>query len=175
MSAAVDQHGMLYEGDVLMSSVARYFLGILSVAMICGILTSLQSGKSGASRLVKWIAGLVLSLCVIAPLGNVSSLDLPDIWQLQTDQGDQAVCDGKSLAAQAKAQIISEQTTAYILDKANAMGLEIEAFVTLSGDTLPVPVAVTFSGRASPYHRSTMEEILSRELGIARENVKWTE
>lgn len=107
-----------------MSGIRGYFLGIVSVSMIAGIITALQSGKTGASKLVKLIAGLVLSLYVIAPVETLSTGDLLEQWDIELGQGSDAVEYGQSIAAQEKAKIISDQTAAYILDKANGMGLE---------------------------------------------------
>lgn len=158
-----------------MAEVGGYFLRIISVALICAILTSLQSSGTGASRLIQLVAGLVLSLCVVTPLGGLSFTNFPESWDLEIDQGTHVVSDGKNMAWNEQAEIISKQTEAYILDKANDMGLEVEVSVTLEGDTWPVPVAVLLSGRASPYHRRSMEDMLSRDFGLARENVRWTE
>ena len=158
-----------------MSGIRGYFLGIVSVSMIAGIITALQSGKTGVSKLVKLIAGLVLSLYVITPVETLSTGDLLEQWDIELGQGSDAVEYGQSIAAQEKAKIISDQTAAYILDKANGMGLEVRVDVILEGDDWPMPIAVTLSGRASPYHRKALEEMLVRDLEIPRENILWTE
>ena len=82
---------------------------------------------------------------------------------------------GLEMARSERMEIIYQQTSAYILDKANAMGLEVEVEITLQETDAPIPIAVTLKGRASPYSRRSMEELLYRELGIPKEKIIWTE
>ena len=69
------------------------------------------------------------------------------------------------------AQIISEQTEAYILDKAADLHANLHVEVTVGEDNLPT--AVTLSGEASPYARRQIQAIIANDLGISKENQKW--
>ena len=159
----------------MISDLGRYFLGIVSVAIICAILTGLQSGTNGPSRLGKLVSGLVLALCVIAPLEKLSPAGIFNNWSIRLEEGSSIVDQGLEMVRSERMEIIYQQTTAYILDKANAMGLEVEVEITLQETDAPIPIAVTLKGRASPYSRQSMEELLYRELGIPKEKIIWTE
>ena len=156
-----------------MSGIRGYFLGIVSVSMITGIITALQSGKTGASKLVKLIAGLVLSLYVIAPVETLSTGDLLEQWDIKLGQGSDAVEYGQSIAAQEKAKIISDQTAAYILDKADSMGLSLDVEVILKQDGSFLPETMTIEGRATKQQAEELLEEITDALGITREDIVW--
>jgi hypothetical protein len=60
------------------------------------------------------------------------------------------------------------------LDKAQALNTALEVEVTLSDDEIPIPVKVRLSGKVSPYAKGRLQQIISEELGIERENQIWT-
>ena len=69
---------------------------------------------------------------------------------------------------------VQEHTEAYIVDKATALHASLSAQVTVSDDEIPIPVAVRLTGAVSPNVRRQMEDFIQEELGITRENQKWT-
>ena len=89
------------------------------------------------------------------------------------DYGDVYVSEGKSMAANQVADIIKSQSEAYILDKANRMGLEISVEVELDNDNNSIPSSVCISGNISPYAKKVLSEYITDCLGIAKENQKW--
>ena len=74
------------------------------------------------------------------------------------------------------AQIISEQTEAYILDKASALGMTLQVTVeTAQGETYPYPAAVTLTGHTTTAQRQTLNAWIAEQLAIAEENLTWKE
>lgn len=78
---------------------------------------------------------------------------------------------GENLARDSMADIIKEETEAYILDKAADLHANLHVEVTVGEDSLPM--AVTLSGEASPYARRQIQAIIANDLGISKENQKW--
>ena len=70
------------------------------------------------------------------------------------------------------ADIIKAETEAYILDKASQLNVELSVEVTIDEEN--IPTAVTLSGEVSPYARRQLQEIIESDLGIAKENQRWT-
>lgn len=68
--------------------------------------------------------------------------------------------------------IISEEAATYILDKADALGLQLEVQVELDGNLLPW--GVSLQGAASPYARSRLSSQIETELGIPKERQVWS-
>ena len=93
-------------------------------------------------------------------------------FRLELDAED-IVSEGEDMAVSATASIIKEQVTAYILDKASSLGLNLEVEVTMTGSSPPVPSAVALKGTASPYAKQRLQQIITDELGIPEENQSW--
>ncbi len=151
-----------------MEGLRTYLLGIMATALVCGLLPELlQSG--GLKTLVKAAAGLLLAMAILRPLGN-GTLRLPALpgeWEQTASQaGQQAYLD-------ALAPIIKAETEAYILDKAAGLGASLQVQVTLSGDSPPVPEGVRLSGAVSREIQAKLEQILTKDLGIAKEDQVW--
>jgi hypothetical protein len=59
------------------------------------------------------------------------------------------------------------------LDKAAAIGAQIQVKIVLSNDHYPVPEKVYIEGDISPFARTRLKQILT-ELGVTEENQIWT-
>ena len=102
------------------------------------------------------------------------SLSIDDIdFSLQFRQeAKNVVQDGENYASVSIRKVIEERTEAYILDKANEIGAEIEVAVYLTEDVYPIPYRVRISGNVSPLQKLTIRKCLE-ELGIAEEDQEW--
>ena len=79
--------------------------------------------------------------------------------------------EGTALAADAKADIITAQVEAYILDKAALYQAPVTVDVTL--DEEGTPVSVRLSGAVSPYAKTRLSEMMETDLGIKKEAQQW--
>ena len=157
-----------------MESVKTYLLSIVAAAVVCGIITRLVGEKGTQGAMVKLIAGLFLAFTVIRPVADIRLDTLTDFTDLYTDAGVQAAAEGERMTKDALRSSIKAQTEAYILDKAAGLDLNLEVEVTVSQDEIPVPNAVRLSGKASPYAKSRLQEIITQEIGVDKENQLWT-
>lgn len=154
-----------------MEALRQYVLSVVTAAMVCGIITGLfHSG--GGKQVVKLICGLFLAYTVLAPIarGNFSELSVFSLGF--GDEAAEAAAMGENLARDSMAEIIKSKTVAYILDK--AADLQAEVTVEVSVNEENVPNSVTVSGAVSPYARRQLQTIIESDLGIAKENQKWT-
>lgn len=155
-----------------MEGLRQYILSVTAAAILCGAAVSL-SPEGTARELIRFVAGALLTVCLLRPLvGARWELALP---RLDTSAGEELAAQGENQAAQAVADIIKAQLQAYILDKAAALGAEVEVELTLEEGVLPVPREATIRGTAAPYARQQLEKILSSQLGIPKERQQWTE
>lgn len=153
-----------------MEGLRQYIISVVAAALLCSIVTALMpAGRT--EQIMRMVCGLFLAYTV---LRGVTGLDLqmPDWVDLTATDARQAAALGESLGEDALAQVIKAQTEAYILDKAAALGLALEVEITL--DESGVPQSVMLRGQASPYERQQLQNTIARELGIAKENQRWT-
>lgn len=158
-----------------MEGVREYLLSVTAAAMLCGIVSALTGEKGSQAGLVKLICGLFLCFTVVAPFAKIRIEDFSDFASDILTEGEQAAQEGENYSAQALRQIISDETRAYIMDKAGTYGAEIQVDVALSNDDPPMPEACTISGNLSPYVRQQLQKMLINDLGIPEENQTWTQ
>lgn len=156
-----------------MEGMREYLLSVTAAAMLCGIVGALTGEKGSQGGLVKLISGLFLCFTVISPIAEVKISDFSDFASDILTEGELAAQEGEDYSAQALRQIISDETRAYIMDKARTYGAEIDVKVTLSEDETPVPESCTISGSVSPYVRQQLKKMLISDLGIPEENQTW--
>ena len=157
-----------------MGSIRQYLLTVTAAAVFCGILTSLTCKMGTQGVLIKLLTGLFMAITIISPW---KEFDLTGVQYLTSD----IACDSQTAAEEGIAQaenqirqIILEQTRTYIMDKADALDLDLSIDVILSKDTPAVPQKVTISGHASPYAKSVLSNFIETNLNIPKEDQEWT-
>lgn len=153
-----------------MEAVRQYIISVVAAALLCGIVIGLMP-PGRANPIIRMVCGLFLAYTVLRGLTGLD-LQTPDWVEFTATDARQAAAFGESLGQDALAQVIKEQTRTYILDKAATLGLTLEVEVTL--DESQVPRAVSIRGQTSPYERQQLQNAITRELGIAKENQQWT-
>lgn len=155
-----------------MEALGRYILTLTAAAILCGIVTALV--REGLPRsAVRVVCGILLSVTALSPLRQLKLPDLSSISRDFRQEGEAAAAMGAELAREQRLEGISEALEAYILDKAASMDAELEAKVWLDGQGNPEKVVL--AGCIPPAVRRELEEIITQELGIAKENQLWTE
>lgn len=157
----------------MMDALGRYVFCVAGASMIVGILLSFGK-NTGFHAIMKLICGIFLLLCILRPVAE-GDLTIQNPFAMPFRQAaSDAVSQGEEYAQAQLHSIIKKETQAYILDKATELGAQIRVDVKLSQDPLPYPVSVEIRGSVSPYCRQKLQQLLSRELSIAKENQIWT-
>lgn len=133
----------------------------------------MTDSKSSTGVLTRMVCGLFLTIVVIKPFGNLNFSYLADFTQTFSESAQAAASTGTELADETRRQIIKAETEAYILDKASSYNLQLEVQVTLSDGHEALPESVRLSGAASPYARARLQELISDEVGIPKEQQLW--
>jgi stage III sporulation protein AF len=156
-----------------MEPIREYLLSVSVAAMFCAVARRLLERKGTPAAMGKLLTGLFMTFTVLSPLTDLSIGPLRDFTEDFRQQAQQAVQEGEAYANSSLRKGISERTKAYILDKAEAFGADLQVDVILSDDLYPVPEQVRLSGNVSPYAKMQLKKILV-ELGISEENQIWT-
>lgn len=157
-----------------MDAVRTYLLSVCGAALLCAVANRFLGQKGGTSGAGKLLTGLFLALTVLQPLASADMSILEDISFNIDFEAEQAVLEGEEETKNAMAQIIKDRTAAYILQKAEALRVDITAEVIMSDDNIPVPKMVYLSGTVAPYAKKQLQTMIEQELGIAKENQIWT-
>lgn len=156
-----------------MEGLKEYVISVTAVAMICGIGVSVFQDLPG-KELLRMLCGLILAVSVLRPISGMDLTEFSEIFSAVDMAGQEAACWGEEEARTARADIIKAQSEAYILDKAAERSLSIAAEVRLTDDPVPVPKEVTVYGQLSPYDRQQLSRMIQENLGIPKEDQRWT-
>lgn len=157
-----------------MDGIREYLLRITVAALCCGIIISVTGSKGMAGVTVKFLAGVFMVILVVNPLVGLRLDSFSNILDGIRFDADQAAAYGQNTANESCGDIIKENVTAYILDKAGSSGAALRVEVTLDDSVPPVPCSVKIQGRISPYERSLLSDMIEQDLGIKAEDQKWT-
>lgn len=170
MFVGSDQHGLFYERMRMMAHWQQYLYSVIATSLCCAIVVRLLTGTKRKERM-RLICGVIMAMTILRPLTDI---DLEQVLQMPVqdlDCGESYIAEGEQAAAEALQTGIKASCEAYILDKAKALGMEIRPRVLL--DEKMVPVSVRISGKADTKAQRILQEILTMDLGIPKENQEW--
>ena len=154
--------------------MGKYLISIITAALICGIATSVLGSKGALGAAVKFLAGIYMTLSIVAPWGQLRLGELSDLKDQLTSDAERVTLSGQNTAREAMAESIINSTRTYILDKAESLGAELTVEVMLDDSQIPIPNKVRIRGNISPYNREKLSSIIERDLGIPTEAQIWT-
>lgn len=157
-----------------MTELGQYTVSVCCAGIFFAVILSLLPEKGLTSTVTRHICGVVTAFVVISPLKQIRLGDYIGIYDSLLYDAQAASAVGEQQTEDALADIIKQRSEAYILDKAQAMGVNLDVEITLSRDDLPVPVSARIGGTVSPFIKLRLQRLLTEELGIAKENQLWT-
>lgn len=156
-----------------MRMIGKYLLSVIAVSLLIALCKLILPSKGVVGAVLKLVCGVLLAFTFLTPF---QSLDLGGLQNIYTSiQSDAAgfINDGEEIAKSELKQSIAAELSAYILDKATAMDLDLEIQLLLTEDSLPQLESVKIKGDASPYAKKQLVQIICEDLGISEESVQW--
>ena len=155
-----------------MGALREWLTSVVVVSVLLAVVQTLIP-EGTVRKIGAFTGGLILLVTLLQPLLGVDFEDL----ELRLEQSRETVEQRQQELEQAgereMAELIEQQTAAYIWDKADALGLDLSAEVRVERgpDGIPLPVSATLTGTYS----EALSAYLERELGIPRERQVWHE
>ena len=154
----------------MMGAIRQWLLGMACAGM-AGALAQALAPEGGAKRVARLAGALVLLLATVNPLLKLDGGEVA-AWAEQAG----SLGEGYAQALEEEndflyAAIIEQRTAAYILDKAEQLGMDCQAEVSYEydGQGVPYPYQAEIRGIWTQEQRSQLEQTLERELGIPLE------
>lgn len=146
-----------------------YLMAIAAAAMAVSLATVLLRGKA-LRKALQLTGGIVLILVVLGPVVKVN-LDAFGQYISGITLEQDAIRSGIEVESKdIMARIIQEKTEAYILDKAKALGAEVQVTVTVTeGKDYPYPSAATIEGFLTSTQQTMLSADLEQSLAIPKE------
>lgn len=144
----------------MLSFVQNWLLSIAAFSIVLTVTLTLTPEGQGR-KAVRLCGGLVMALLLLQPVRQWSagaadlSLALPEPEQ--------------AAGSSALKQLIEERTGAYIVNEAQALGLEVNACVTCdTSGAAPVPAYVEVICADPENAKRLLSDLITRELGISQ-------
>ena len=150
----------------------KYILSIIACAIISSIACSIFDKKQSIGKIVQILTGILMTLTILSPLKRIENFNISNILRDISKEADRYVEEGKYSSHSGIAEIIKQQTEAYILDKANSMELDVTVEVELSDDK-SVPCGIEINGSVAPYDKNILSEYIENNIGITKEKQIW--
>lgn len=155
-----------------MESIREWLFCVVTASVLSAAAQTLVP-EGTFRRMIAFIGGLILMLVILRPLTDID----PKGVELHLDRYRREIASRQAELQQAGekglAELIAERTGAYIVEKGDALGVQVQVRVlTETGtDGIPVPVAAELTGGYSEALSAYMEQ----ELGIPAERQVWHE
>lgn len=150
-----------------MGLLREWLLGVACTAMVLAIAQSLAP-EGGVKRVCRLAGGLALLLAVVGPVLRLDGGLLSQVLEEHSSEARSYENDLKEKNNLLYQTIIEEAAAAYIVDKAEEMGILCQAEVTFSYDEdgVPCPWEVTAWGVWTQEGREAVGRLLKDELGV---------
>ena len=155
----------------MIAAVRTWLTAVAAVTLLLSVVQQLVPPGS-LREAASFAGGLILLTVLLQPLAALRGADLDLNFQDCRQAVEQQQTELEDRRQAELAALIESATAAYISDKADSMGLALEARVTAeAADGVPVPVRVTLTGEKS----GELSRWLETELGIPAERQVWNE
>ena len=151
----------------------NYIFSIIAAGIICSVINSLLNDKNTIGTIVKLLSGIFMCLTILSPVTHISFSNIERYFGDLSLDADIYADAGIAHSKTEISSIIKSQSEAYILDKANSMGLDIGVEVELDDENNFIPYAITINGPVSPYIKELLGDYIENHLGITKENQRW--
>ena len=150
-----------------------YLLRLTAAAVLSALMGQLAP-KGPSGRAARIASGLLILVVAFAPIGEIDTLAAAEdlMGKIKSDPLQTEFLEKAN--RELMSSLISEETEAYILDKARSLGLSPKVQVTMRmEDGIPVPWEAEVTGTATDIQKQTLSQIISEDLGIPEERQHW--
>ena len=152
----------------------RGYLIALTAAAILGALVRRLAPSGGAGRAARLGAGLLVLVTAFGPIASMDTVSATRDLVRRGFVDPLSSVEFSKNVNELMTALITEQTEAYILDKAQELDLSLTAEVTAKiTDMYPVPFSVKLTGSPTEKQKQALTEIIAAELKIPEERQEW--
>lgn len=157
----------------MIEGIREYVIHLTASALVCAVVIRLTRRNGAVGAVVKLLCGVFLAYSIVKPVHQLKLPGLDDLTAALRQDAQQAVHWGEDLSLDAWTESISQGTEAYILEKAKAVNVDLVVEVELSEDEIPIPAAVSLTGKVAPYAKSVLSDMIAQDLNIPKEKQTW--
>ena len=153
--------------------IRQYLFSVVTCALAVSLVCSVPQ-KKAIARIAATLGGVILLITFLQPLLRLRVGDL-SAWLDRYAPDDSLLSSALEDREEESSRLISEQTRAYILDKAQALGADLEVEIELAAlsEHYRYPWRVTLRGQWLPDQKTSLSKYIVDTLGIPEERQIW--
>ena len=157
----------------MIAALQTYLLRLITAALLVAVAVAITP-EGRVKRVVRFAGGLLLAALLLRPAGEMDFTAMSRaIARVQMEYNENAT-GIRAASSQVQSAIISQQTQAYILSKAESMGLALQVSVETRIDGVyPYPWTVTLTGPVSAGEKEVLARYIEENLAIPEERQTW--
>ena len=157
----------------MIAALQTYLLRLITAALLVSVAAAITP-EGRVKRVVRFAGGLLLAIVLLRPVGEIDMTAMSQaIARVQMEYNENAT-GIRSASSQVQSAIISQQTEAYILSKAESMGLALQVQVETQTDGVyPYPWAVTLTGPVTASEKEVLARYIEENLAIPAQRQTW--
>ena len=156
-----------------MGDLSGYLYGIICVAVICAVITTIAPKSKATGKVVQMLTGLILLFSILKPIKNIELGRIGDFTDDLSMESQRIIAAGVESSVQTLRGVIKQKCESYVMEKAKQLGADISVEIEIAEGNNPIPTAVKVTGTVSPYVKERLSGILVSDLNIPREQQKW--
>ena len=160
-----------------MAEVLRTWLNaVIYTGVICGIALVITPGGR-VKKALTILCGAAMCVAFISPLAGIDLNSYSETLAGFKLEAESFAAQGESYSKNLNRTIIEDECEAYILDKAENLGVqrdEVEILAVWSDEGYWYPSEAAITGSVSQAQRERMSSCIEAELGISRDNQQWS-
>lgn len=146
--------------------IQSWLMGVTGAAMVLALAECLTP-EGSVKRICRTVGGVVLLLAAISPVVKLEEAELSQITQRYHIDAQEFGSELEKKNDFLYESIIAENASAYILDKAQELGMTCQVSVTVGWeDGTPRLAAATVKGTWTVEQKNELSQILESDLGI---------
>ena len=160
----------------MIETVRNWILCIIGTALICSAVTALTP-EGTSKKAVRTVCGFASVIAVLAIAVDFNYADYSSYLSLYRVEADETISDALQKSSQKTRFIIEEECEAYILDKADELGLNVdEVSVTArwSEDGIWYPAGAVLTVSGDDREVEELAALIEAQLGIAKDEQAWS-
>ncbi len=146
-----------------MEGISHYLSTVAAAAILVSVIISITL-NGNAKKTVIFCTGLLLIIVVIKPVLSLKDAKLEELIEFENEPSiDEVIKTGINFTA----TYIAERTSAYIVNKAQALGLKVTVSVQCKKEVaLIVPESIIVWSKVPMHAENALKSIIAQELGI---------
>ena len=160
-----------------MAEALRAWLNaVIYTGVICGIALVITPGGR-VKKAMTILCGAAMCVAFISPLAGIDPSGYSETLAGFKLEAEAFASQGETYSKNLNRTIIEDECEAYILDKAENLGVrldEVDVLAVWSDEGYWYPSEATIKGSFSRAQRARMSSYIEAELGISTDNQQWS-